>query len=378
MGRARRTGEQRDLQSFPTMLQAALAGVDCHVFGCRSLSEVWPYLEESPKGFVDKADVTLVVEGIRYPAHSQVLASRSDVVYRLLEDCPEYSRQQPLVISEAFADYKRPAIQTFLHHVYNSQPISNHQEAQQLLAMADLLEAPSLMKHAIAYLESTANLLQANCGPEGAIHWLLLADQYDLATFKCQCIKYAALNFGHLRHDARLQELSTATCVLLMQELQQVIEQHTARPWGSLGSSTSTAGTRSGFGFGTTPAFAPPISVGNSGLSEQPPPGPFAASPSGFRSLSFGAAAPSSGRNFGGATFGAAAPSSGHSFGGIPFGAAAASSGSAFGGPTFGAAAPSSQAYVHLGAPQASASSAPEFGSSLVSAQAPKSNSLFA
>ena len=84
----------------------------------------------------------------------------------MLEDCSNFSVEEPLVIGEALLQFGANATQTFLKHVYQHHPVSSHEEAQQLLSMAHLLDAPSLMKKAVSYIFSKplASLLGLSIG----------------------------------------------------------------------------------------------------------------------------------------------------------------------------------------------------------------------
>ena len=132
------------------------------------------------------------------------------------------------MIGEALSQYGATATQTFLKHVYQHHPVSSHEEAQQLLSMAHLLDAPSLMKKAVSYMEDTKHLLQASCEPAGAIYWLLLADRFDLTNFRQQCINFTVQHFHVLQRDGRVEELCTATCLALLRALQDKIDKHEA------------------------------------------------------------------------------------------------------------------------------------------------------
>ena len=100
------------------------------------------YVDLWPDNFIDLADVYLVVEGEKLPAHSQFLASTSAVMHKLLHDCPAYSKQQPLVLQDAVKDYGAADMQTFLQHVYTNKKVAKAEEAVQLLMAADRFDCP--------------------------------------------------------------------------------------------------------------------------------------------------------------------------------------------------------------------------------------------
>ena len=117
----------------------------------RRNEQAW-YAELWPEDFFDLADVILVVEGKKFPAHSQILASASVVFRQQFQDCPTYSTQEPSIVEEALKDYTAADIQAFLQHVYTSKTILKAQEAVQLLQAADQFNCPSLRERAVQFL----------------------------------------------------------------------------------------------------------------------------------------------------------------------------------------------------------------------------------
>lgn len=169
----------------------------------------------------------LVVEENMYPAHSQFVASYSRLIYDLIEACPSFTRDQPLVIRSALEGYRQTDAHTFLKHVYTDCAVQSSTEALQLLTIADQFDSPVLMDKAIAFLEQEGqgSFLQANCGPTGVLHWLQVAERFSLAAFKQRCVEYAADHFDFLQKDLRLLEMPPNTSLALMQALQKVIER---------------------------------------------------------------------------------------------------------------------------------------------------------
>lgn len=58
------------------------------------------------------------------------------------------------MLSEFLSQHGLAATETFLKHVYKRVQISSLDKAQQLLSVAHMLDAPSLMKQAEEYLGS--------------------------------------------------------------------------------------------------------------------------------------------------------------------------------------------------------------------------------
>ena len=182
------------------------------------------YFGNRPAGFVSLADVVLVVENNNYPAHSQILASSSRLVHHMLQDCCGFSKVQPLVLSQPLAGFKQADIQAFLRHSYQDQPITSELEAMQLITIADLFDSPFLMEKAVHFLEAAkGDLLQATCSSDGALHWLQVAERFGLDNFRNRCVLFVAAHFEMLQQDARIKDLSAATCCLLMRQLHNTI-----------------------------------------------------------------------------------------------------------------------------------------------------------
>lgn len=184
------------------------------------------YFGARPDTFVNLADMYLVVEDERYPAHSQFVASCSRLIYHIIEDTANFSRQEPLIISSALQGYKHADAQTFLKHVYTACVVRSNTEALQLLTVADQFDSPTLMERAITFLERAGqgSFLQADCGPTGVLHWLQLAERFSLTAFKQRCVDYAASHFQDVKGDSRMLQLQANTSLALMEALQKISE----------------------------------------------------------------------------------------------------------------------------------------------------------
>lgn len=166
----------------------------------------------------------LVVEDNHFPAHSQILASSSSLIYHMLEDCSGFSKEQPLVLWEPLAGLKKADIGEYLCHSYQDKSVTSELAAMQLLTVADLFDSPLLVEKAVQFLESAkGELLKATCSSDGALHWLQLAERFDLGSFKDRCVTFVAAHFQILQQDKRMMQLSAATYCLLMRQLQVII-----------------------------------------------------------------------------------------------------------------------------------------------------------
>lgn len=168
-----------------------------------------------------------MVEGKSYPAHSQVVACHSRLIYHLIEDCPAFSRQEPLIISSALEGCKSADVQIFLTHVYNDCALTSIPEALQLLKLADQFDSPILVEKAIVYLEAEGKglFLQADNGATGILHWLQMAERFNLMGFRQRCINCAATRFKSIRKDPRMLELPAHLSLALMDALQSIIDE---------------------------------------------------------------------------------------------------------------------------------------------------------
>lgn len=192
---------------------------------CVRREENASYADLWPEGFVDLADLLLVVEGKELPAHSQFLANTSAVIHKMLHDCPAYSKQQPLVIEEAFKGYKAADMQTFLQHVYVSKKVVKAEEAVQLLMAADQFECPGLRQRAVHFLEDPKeHFLKPTCEDGGILFWLQLAERFNTAGFAKRCVSFISQHWRELQHDSRMLQLSPSLFVQLMDQHQEVIQ----------------------------------------------------------------------------------------------------------------------------------------------------------
>ncbi|KAL0046524.1 hypothetical protein WJX82_002978 [Trebouxia sp. C0006] len=115
----------------------------------------WPHLASFPDSFEDFADVIFVVSEQRLPAHSHYLASHSKILQNVMRECPTFSKDAPLVLDRQLGGFAASELQTFLNQIYFSPVISSVAEAQDLLKVADLFDAATLLGKAVAYLEKT-------------------------------------------------------------------------------------------------------------------------------------------------------------------------------------------------------------------------------
>ena len=186
------------------------------------------YFGDRPDTFVSLADMYLVVEDERYPAHSQFVASCSRLIYHIIEDTANFSRQEPLIISSPLQGYKHADVQRFLKHVYTVCVARSNTEALQLLTVADQFDSPTLMERAITFLERAGQgaFLQADCGPTGVLHWLQLAERFNLTAFKQRCVNYAAEHFQDVKGDPRMLQLQADTSLAFMEALQKIDLHH--------------------------------------------------------------------------------------------------------------------------------------------------------
>lgn len=170
------------------------------------------------------SDVTLIVGGNKYPAHSQFLASASVVFRQQLQDCPSCSNPEPSIIEEALKDYTAADIQTFLQHVYTNKTISRAEEAVQLLKAADQFNCARLRQRAVQFLEDPQqDFLRASCAENGALYWLQVAHRFSVPGFAKRCADFVSDHNQELQRDSRMQQLSPSVFIQLMDRQQEVI-----------------------------------------------------------------------------------------------------------------------------------------------------------
>lgn len=200
-------------QGFPVML-------------CRHWDLTGTYCHGWTEGFLDMADVVLLVQGTKLPAHSQFLASQSGVICKLLDQCPIFSKQQPAVIEAAFTRYCTNDIQVFLKHVYSNTQILTAAEGLQLLTASDHFDCPRLKQEAVQYLESPDSVcLKATCEDYGAVHWLQIALQFNLCSLTRRCLNFVTDNHQDLLADPRMQQLTPTVFLEIIQRQQTVIDK---------------------------------------------------------------------------------------------------------------------------------------------------------
>lgn len=106
----------------------------------------------------------------------------------MLEDCSGFSKEQPLVLKEALAEFKQADIQDYLRHSYQDKSVTSELEASQRITVADLFDSPFLVDKAVQFLEGAkGELLKATRGSDGALYWLQLAERFDLDRFRDRC-----------------------------------------------------------------------------------------------------------------------------------------------------------------------------------------------
>ena len=190
------------------------------------------------------ADVVLVVNGRRFPAHSQFLASQSRLLESLLQDTGStFSKMQPLVICSPLQGYQEADALTFLRHVYKDQPLQSEEEAWNLLQIADQFDSPSLTGKAVVVIEAAQGDNLFINSRKDVIEWWHMAEHFSLCSFKSRCVRAVAQRFETLQHDSRLLQLKPEAAVELMQALQQIVEERTRVYWCAEMGSHSCPGT---------------------------------------------------------------------------------------------------------------------------------------
>lgn len=181
------------------------------------------HLAACPEGFEDFADMILVVNGHRLPAHSQILASHSKLIQSLLRDCPTFNKDQPLILDQQLQHLEQRDVQTFLDHTYNRREISSNADAQALLKVADCFESGQLMTKSLDYLFTADDLF---ADQHSILDWLQLAERLNILDFVTKCAGYAAIHFDQVCKDARYLHLGNASLRAIATQLHLLTKLH--------------------------------------------------------------------------------------------------------------------------------------------------------
>lgn len=165
-------------------------------------------------------------EGAHLLAHSQYVAFHSHFVQRLIHELGPISWKEPLVIDSALKGHSRAAVNMLLAAVYQQGVvhISTAQEAWQMYKLVDHLDCPGMLQQCQEYINSSsgAELLTS---PAAALDWIVAAHELGWEGLRQQCADSIAKNYRTIKADARMMQLSTELCMVIMDKM---VVQYTA------------------------------------------------------------------------------------------------------------------------------------------------------
>ena len=178
-------------------------------------------MQHCSSGFADLADVILVSEGRRLPAHSQILSFHSQFIQRLLHDLGPVSLSDPLVIDTALQGHSRAAVDLLLTAVYQQGAvnISSAQEAWQMYKLADHLDCPRILQQCREHIHGSSGTALVSSSPAAALEWIVAADELGWDDLRQQCAGSIARNYRSSEESVHLVQLPTQLSLMIMKEM---------------------------------------------------------------------------------------------------------------------------------------------------------------
>ena len=180
--------------------------------------------------------MTLVVEGTRFPAHSQLLCMQFAFFRRVIIDVGPVTPDKPLVVQEALQGHSCSTVQTVLSAVYSYGKL--HLDcttvAWQVCLLVDQLDCPDMLRQCKEYLE--VGMKQAELSTsQDALEWITTADRLNLCPLKDLCAQRIAADFVRLTADPKLSQLSSHVLLSIMTQMSHMMSHpHSARAPGLL------------------------------------------------------------------------------------------------------------------------------------------------
>lgn len=183
------------------------------------------YLAGFYPGFVDLADVILVAEGVRFPAHSQVLSMHSRFIQQLILDTGPVSWQNPLVLDTVLIGYTSDAVSMMLAGSYKQGllAINSIQDAWQLCRLVDKVDCPRMLQQCTEYLGNSIDAAVLKT-PGEALDWILTADKLRLNELKEQCAKKIATDFVMIESDLLFRQLPAELLLMIMSQMSLITQ----------------------------------------------------------------------------------------------------------------------------------------------------------
>ena len=176
-------------------------------------------------GFADLADVVLVAEGLRFPAHSQVLSMHSRFIQQLILDTGPVTWQNPLILETVLVGYTSDAVSMMLAGSYKQGllAINSIQDAWQLCRLVDKLDCPKMLQQCTEYLSNSIDAAVLET-PGEALDWILTADKLRLIELKEQCAKKIATDFVVIENDLQFRQLPAELLLMIMSQMSLITQ----------------------------------------------------------------------------------------------------------------------------------------------------------
>ena len=175
---------------------------------------------------MELTDVTLVVEGTRFPAHSQLLCMQFAFFRRVIIDVGPVTPDKPLVVQDALQGHRCIAVETVLRAVYSHDKL--HPQcttvAWQVCLLVDQLDCPDMLRQCKEYLELGIQLAEVSTSQD-ALEWITKADRLNLYTLRDLCARRIAADFISLTADPELTQLPSHIMLVIMTQMSHMITQ---------------------------------------------------------------------------------------------------------------------------------------------------------
>lgn len=184
------------------------------------------HLSPFPDEYAELADVILVVENVRLPAHSQILAMHSNFVRKLLLETGPRSWQDPVMMETCLQCHSAATVKLFLTAAYSlgSLTFPSVQQAWQFCLLADHLDCPKMLQQCKEHINSSMESAQLSTSKE-ALDWIWTADKLGLDSLKDLCAQRIAIDYASLQQEPHMQALPAALLLLIMQYMSTMVHR---------------------------------------------------------------------------------------------------------------------------------------------------------
>lgn len=172
-----------------------------------------PYFAGLPEGFADLADLALLVEGERLPAHSFVLTRRSPVLLTAFTTARQEELKRVYEIPLPGETKKRLIL--VLKYLYQENlAIESLSDASILVTFAHKYNMTYIWRLSSMYLEENVS---KNIGVSTAFDWAHFAERNNLTKLLAQCELYIARNYRDMSSEhKKLSSISQNSLLRIM------------------------------------------------------------------------------------------------------------------------------------------------------------------